>query len=136
MKTLSAPVILLIDDDPIGVQTRTAVLECNGYRVLTAKTADEGLRLFREQKIDLVISDHFLRGSDRRGTALAEEMKRLKPDFPVMILSGAAEVPEGVEHADMFVTKLESIPVMLEDIAKLLQSHRTMRKSSHLRRSA
>jgi DNA-binding NtrC family response regulator len=115
----SNSVILLVDDDPIGIRTRTAVLERNGYRVVTASTAEEGLRVFREQHIDLVISDHFLR--DKRGTALAEEMKRLKPDVPVVILSGAAEVPEGVENADLFVTKLESIPVMLEEIARLLR---------------
>ena len=110
---MNAPVILLVDDDPLGLQTRTAVLESNGYRVLIAHTAEEGLRVLQGQQVDLVISDHFLR--DKRGTALAEEMKRLKPDVPVMILSGASEVPEGIEKADIFVTKLETIPVMLEE---------------------
>ena len=116
------PVILLVDDDPIGIQTRTAVLERNGYRVLVASSATEGLRVFGERQVDLVMSDHFLR--DKRGTALAAELKRLKPNVPVVIFSGAAEVPEGVENADMFVTKLETIPVMLEDIAKLLRRQR------------
>ena len=115
-------VILLVDDDPLGIQTRRAVLERNGYRVLTASTAEDGLRVLREQHVDLVLSDHFLR--DKRGTALAEEMKRLKPHVPVAILSAAAEVPEGIEKADTFITKLEEIPVMLEEIARLLKSHR------------
>ena len=115
-------VILLVDDDPLGIQTRRAVLERNGYRVVTASTAEDGLRVLREQHVDLVLSDHFLR--DKRGTALAEEMKRLKPNVPVAILSAAAEVPEGIEKADTFITKLEEIPVMLEEIRRLLKSHR------------
>lgn len=117
----TSAVILLIDDDPIGIRTRTAVLERNGYRVLIASTAAEGLRVFSEQRVDLVMSDHFLR--DKRGTALSAELKRLKPSVPVMIFSGAVEVPEGIEKADAFVTKLETIPVMLGEIARLLRVH-------------
>ena len=117
--TSPAAVILLIDDDPVGTQTRTAVLERNGYRVLIASTAAEGLRVFSEQRVDLVMSDDFLR--DKGGTAVVAELKRLKPRVPVMIFSGAAEVPEEIENADAFVTKLETIPAMLEEIARLLQ---------------
>lgn len=117
--TSPAAVILLIDDDPTGTQTRTAVLERNGYRVLIASTAVEGLRVFSEQRVDLVMSDDFL--GDKRGTALAAELKRLKPNVPVMIFSGTAEVPEGIEKADAFVTKLETIPALLKEIARLLQ---------------
>jgi DNA-binding NtrC family response regulator len=116
------PLILLVDDDPIGIRTRTAVLERNGYSVLTASTADQGLRVLRNKDVDLVMSDHFLR--DKRGTALAEEMKRIKPDVPVMIFSGAAEVPDDVGKADVFVTKLEAIPVMLREIERLLHLHK------------
>lgn len=117
--TSPAAVILLIDDDLIGSQTRTAVLERNGYRVLFASTAAEGLRVFGEQHVDLVMSDYFPR--DQRQTALAAELKQLKPRVPVMIFSGAAEVPEGIDKADAFVTKLETIPAMLKEIARLLR---------------
>ncbi len=56
-------------------------------------------------------------------------MKRLKPDIPIVSISGAAEVPEGMEKADMFVTNLETIPVMLEEIARLLQPARRKPKA-------
>ena len=56
---------------------------------------------------------------------LSEEMKRLKPHVPVMIFSGAAQVPEDIEKADVFVTKLETIPVMLEEISRLLHLHQS-----------
>lgn len=69
--TFPAAVILLVDDDQIGVQTRTAVLECNGYHVLTAHTAEQGFRIFREQHVDLVMADHFL--SDKRGTSARQD---------------------------------------------------------------
>ena len=119
---MPARIILIVDDDPLAVQTRIAVLERNGYCVLLAPTAEDGLRVFKEQHVDLVLSDHFLR--DKRGTALAGEMKRIKPDVPVVIFSGAAEVPEGIDNADRFITKLEEIPVLLEEIAMLLKRQR------------
>lgn len=114
-------VILCIDDGVIALQARTLVLQHSGYHILTALSAKEGMALFRRRHVDLVLTDHFL--DDCPGTALAAEMKRLKPDVPVAILSGATELPEGVEQADLFISKLEPTSVVLERIGELL--HKT-----------
>jgi len=112
-------VILCIDDQLACLLSRTLVLESEGYSVLSALTAEEGLKLFRENAIYLVISDHLL--SSITGTQMAAEMKREKPSVPIIILSGVTEIPEGVEHADLFLSKLETPVEVLRQISGLLK---------------
>ncbi len=114
-----APVILCIDDDLVAVYVRKLVLEQAGFHVSTASTAEEGLEIFKSTSVDLVLSDHFLQG--KAGTEIAAAMKALNPDVPIVILSGAAEIPPGIEYADLFLSKLEPPPVLLSTINQLLQ---------------
>ena len=113
--------LLCIDDNAMALQIRKLVLESAGYAVLTATDSATAMRLFSSEHIDLVVSDHFLqRGT---GTQLAALMKRLKPEIPIAIISGAVEPPEGMEYADLFICKTESPPEVLRQIAELLEGH-------------
>jgi FixJ family two-component response regulator len=67
----------------------------------------------------LVISDHLL--SSITGTQMAAEMKREKPSVPIIILSSVTEIPEGVEHADLFLSKLETPVEVLRQSSGLLK---------------
>jgi hypothetical protein len=49
-------------------------------------------------------------------------MKKLKPDVPIVIISGLVDAPEGMEHADLFISKADSPPEVLQKIAELLNS--------------
>jgi DNA-binding response OmpR family regulator len=57
-----------------------------GYRVIVASSAREGIRLFSVEKIDLVVLDYWMDGM--KGTAVAEEVKRINSKVPIVILSG------------------------------------------------
>jgi signal transduction histidine kinase/DNA-binding response OmpR family regulator len=65
--------ILLIDDDPAFVQLLAAYLERAGFAVATATTADQGQRLARERRPDLIVLDRLL--PDRDGFDLLTELK-------------------------------------------------------------
>ena len=78
-----------------------------------------GLEAFRQSPVDLVIADHFL--SAKTGTEIAKEMKALKPSVPILIVSGSAEEPSGIEFANGFLSKGESPDVLLDAIARLLE---------------
>jgi DNA-binding response OmpR family regulator len=112
-------VILCIDDEQAALRVRQLVLEYAGYRVLTATNGAAGLELFREQHVDLVITDHLLPG--QTGSQVAREMKRLKPEVPVAMLSGLAERPEGGEAPDAFLTKGGPVPEFLASVGSLLR---------------
>src|SRR6266853_1557669 len=112
-------VILLIDDEPTSLSCRTLVLQSEGYSVLTASSAEEALRVFRENHVDLVMSDHLL--GSVMGTEVAAEMKHIKPDVPVIIYSGVIEIPEGADCAYLFLSKTEPVAVMLQEISAVLK---------------
>jgi len=112
------PLILCIDDADIALRVRKLLLGHEGYNVLTASSGEDGLELFKQNPIELVIADHFLSG--KTGIEIAREMKELRPEVPILIMSAAIDKPEGMEFADGFLAKGESPDVLLETIAQLL----------------
>ncbi len=112
------PLILCIDDAEIALRVRKLLLAGAGYSVLTASSGEEGLEVFRESPVELVIADHFL--SDKTGAEIAKEMKEFKPQVPILIVSAASEEPDGLEFADGFLSKGEGPDALLESIARLL----------------
>lgn len=97
--------VLCVDDEVGALNLRKTMLESHGYRVLIALNAEEALKVFDREDIDVVLTDHLLKGR-RTGTTLAAEMKRHKPNVAVAIYSGVAEAPEDIAKADVFITKL------------------------------
>ena len=84
------PLILCIDDSEMGLRVRKWLLASVGYEVLTATTVEEGFELFKKNPVVLVIADHFL-GAES-GPEIAREMKHLKPEVRILIVS--AELDE------------------------------------------
>jgi CheY-like chemotaxis protein len=117
------PHILCIDDAEVGLQVRKLIFEHAGYEVTTAVSGDEALHIFRNETIDVVIADHFL--SDQTGTELAREMKELRPEVPILLVSAATDKPAGLEFVDGFLSKGEPPQTLLDAIARLLKSHRS-----------
>ena len=116
--TSSQPLVLCIDDAEIALRVRKLLLANAGYSVLTASSGEEGLELFKQHPIELVIADHFL--SDSTGAEIAREMKGFKPEVPILIVSAASEEPGGLEFVDGFLSKGEGPDTLLESIARLL----------------
>ncbi|HYN16063.1 MAG TPA: PAS domain S-box protein [Terriglobales bacterium] len=114
----NAPVILCVDDDSTGLRFRQLMLEAKGYRVLLATSAQQGMEVFQSNAVDLVITDHLI--GRAMGTAMAAALKRLRPDIPIIILSGSSNPPEGTENADVFVCKSEGPEVLLHRVSALL----------------
>src|SRR5579864_5131680 len=105
------PLILCVDDAEVALRVRKLLLSSAGYQVLTAASGEEGLQLFTQNPVELVIADHFL--SDTSGAEIAREMKELKPEVPILIVSAAAEPPPGMEFSDGFISKGEGPEALL-----------------------
>lgn len=110
--------ILCLDDEPVGLAVRATVLRYAGYTVLAASSPEEALHILADQHVDIVISDYLLQ--DCTGTQVAAAMKQIRPQIPILILSGLVELPEGMEYADCFLSKVEPPPVLLNTVAELL----------------
>src|SRR5216684_5247616 len=109
--------ILCVEDNKTHLRLRKAVLERNGYFVVSATNATQAMRLFRESPVCLVLTDHFLRRTT--GTELAAKMKKLKPEVPIVLYSG--HIPESLNNVDCFIHKGDSVGHFLSMISNLVQ---------------
>lgn len=84
---LSPSVILLVDDDPdVRSLTRT-FLEHEGYSVFSSGDAERAVQIFRSlPQIDLLVTDLYMPG--RSGLELARELKAIRNEVPVLLISG------------------------------------------------
>jgi CheY-like chemotaxis protein len=110
-------VVLCLDDERGALAVRSLLLQSAGYVVLSANNAEEALRLFRNSHIDLVLSDHVLKGTS--GSEVALKMKSIRPQVPIVLYSGKLDqdVPA---HVDAFISKDVSPTDLLIEIARLL----------------
>jgi CheY-like chemotaxis protein len=115
--------ILCIDDDLQGLKVRGILLESMGYKVLTEPDAERGLRTFQNHAVDAVVMDYQMPGMS--GGDAAVEMKRLRPQVPVLILSALQWLPEGApsEAIDGFVQKGEPLGVLARRIEQVMSGH-------------
>lgn len=61
---MSAPIVLIIEDNPLNVELAVDLLEANGFQVRSTLTAEEGLRVAREILPALILMDISLPGMD------------------------------------------------------------------------
>jgi CheY-like chemotaxis protein len=115
----SSQTILCVEDNKAYLRLRKAVLEREGYIVLTATTGTEALAILRQEQVCLVLSDHMLRGTS--GVALAGRMKKMKPHVPVVLYSGQA--PDEMNNVDCFISKGESVANFLSIISSLIKRY-------------
>jgi CheY-like chemotaxis protein len=88
-------VILTIDDDPDFLDAIRLFLEANGYIMTEAKSAEEGLNVYKKTKPDLILVDLMMEEIDA-GAGLAKELRLLGNKVPVYLLSGAGDEIAGI----------------------------------------
>ena len=118
-RMLSPKTILCVEDEQLQLQLRRVLFESAGFHVLQARSASAAMEVFRSHHVDAVVLDYWL--CDRNGTAVAEEMKRLRPRIPIVMLSGFASLPgEGVV-VDAWLRKAEAEPErIVNEVTRLI----------------
>jgi len=125
IETLRDRRVLLIDDDPIQLRVREAVLRDAGLPVDVATTADSALALLRSSSADTIgaiVTDHIMPGTS--GAVFVRQLRDLRPDIPVIVISGMAEAEDEYEGLDItFRTKPCPPPELISLVRQKL--HRT-----------
>lgn len=77
MTSTPAKRILIVEDNALNLELATEVLGAHGFIVLQARTAEEGLRLARSDRPDLILLDVRLPGMDglRAVRSLKEDVR-------------------------------------------------------------
>ncbi len=111
--------VLCVDDEMIGLRVRRIMLESHGFRVLTATNGRQGIALFEQNEVDLVVLDFYM--PDLNGGEVAAELRRRRPGVPIIFLSAYFSLPsDALEMADAFITKGEPPEVLIEKIEQLM----------------
>jgi CheY-like chemotaxis protein len=110
--------ILCIDDDDGMLGYQKALLERRGYKVLTAASARQGLRIAAACAIAAVIVDYHM--PEMNGHEVATEIKRLTPQVPIIMLSSDEEIPQhALKAVDAFVSKNDAPSRLLPVITRI-----------------
>jgi DNA-binding response OmpR family regulator len=82
--------VLLIDDSPVQLCVREAVLRDAGFEVCTATTAESAQTLLQSEpaggSIGVIVTDHILPGAS--GAEFVRQLRELKPLVPVIVITG------------------------------------------------
>jgi PAS domain S-box-containing protein len=108
--------ILAVDDDILVLMNTAAMLEDLGHSVVEASSGERALAALEGQRFDLVITDFAMPGMT--GLQLAERIESVCPRTPVVLASGYAALPNGLE------TELPRLPkpFFQRDLEKILAS--------------
>ena len=115
--------ILSVDDEQDIRELLQESLGMRGYRVSTAANPDEARKIAKADRPDLIILDFQIEESD--GFVLIDEFKKLYPNIPLMLLTGAVfgkgAVREAIEKkVSSYLDKTASLSQIVGEIQRLI----------------
>jgi len=127
--------ILIVDDEKAIQTSLQGVLEDEGYRVGAVGTGSEALGRLAEEVPDLVLLDIWMPGMD--GLEVLAEIKRLRPDLAVVLISGHGTIETAVKATKLgaydFIEKPLSLEKTLLTVARAVEHSRLERENRELR---
>ena len=129
--------ILIIDDEVDMLMLLRMIIEDNtDYDVETTNSPTEGIKLFREEDYDLVITDLKMPGLD--GMDIFDEFKGLKPEVPVIMITayGSMETSDEALRKGVaeFITKPFRKDSILFTIKRVLELASVRRENVELKK--
>jgi PAS domain S-box-containing protein len=123
--------VLFVDDEESIARLGCTMLERLGYTVTTSTSAPEALALFRAApaRFDLVITDHTMPAMT--GETLAQEMRRLRPELPVIVCSGFSHTMNADRAQALGLDAFLLKPFLHRDLALAVRRVLDHRTQSH-----
>ena len=118
--------ILIIDDEQNITVMLQRFFERNGYHVVTANDGVEGIKKFKENHIDLVITDIIM--PEKEGVEVIFELQRFNSDCKIIAVSGG-----GYLSPDDYLSTVEEIGVSAT-FTKPFDTHELLAKVEELLR--
>jgi len=111
--------ILLIDDEINQLDILSGFLRKKGYRVLTSSSGEEGIKIFKNNLIDIVLSDFKM--PDKNGLEVLEEIKKINPEAGFIMITAHGTVENAVKAMRMGAEDYISKPIDLDELELLLE---------------
>lgn len=129
--------ILIVDDEPDIRRLIAQILGDEGFQTASAANSKEVFAFLDQRKPDAVILDVFLQGSDLDGLGILEELRRLYPRLPVIMISGHGTIETAVSAlkrgAYDFLEKPFSSERLISLLKRALEVYRLREQYEELR---
>ena len=118
------PAVLVVDDDPLVRESLADLLRELPLAVLEADSGEEAVAMLgRRPDIRLLVTDIMMPGMD--GRRLAAAARRMRPDLPVLFLSGLERPNDG----EAFLAKPVSACTLLSMVHRMVSQVEPLRQS-------
>lgn len=128
--------ILVVDDDPSILKVIVMRLESEGYEVLATTSAHQARPMIEQASFDLALLD--LKLAEGNGIQLMEELHRVNPELPVIILTAHGSINSAVEAikkgAYSYLTKPFDYQELLLQIKKYTETRKLSDEVNRLRK--
>jgi len=111
--------VLVVDDEALTLRTIGRGLSAEGFEVFTAESGEEGLKVFNEEKPDLILLDIVLPRMD--GVEVLRQIKAAAPASIVVMMSAYHMVDRAVEAMKLGAYDYLIKPFHLADLTATLQ---------------
>jgi DNA-binding NtrC family response regulator len=133
---MTRPRILLIDDDVEMVRLLQEELAGPGFDVVPATSGEEGLRLLREQPVDVVVTD--LRMDRTDGMEILRAAADLRPEAKVVMITAFGSIPSAIAAmragAFDYLAKPFEVEELVLAVQKAVEDARLRRENVLLRK--
>lgn len=123
---MAEPLVLVVDDEEGIRESLSGIFQDEGCEVLTSGSGEEAIEIVNEQNPRLIFLDIWLPGID--GIQTLEEIKALRPDLPVIMISGHGNIEIAVKATKIGAYDFLEKPLSLERV--LLVAKRALEKQS------
>jgi DNA-binding response OmpR family regulator len=119
--------VLLIDDNPLQLTVREAILRDAGFQVSVATTAESALATLRvlPDRIGVVVTDHVMPGCT--GAELVQQIRAVNDWLPIVVLSG---LPEAENEYEGLNVVFRSKPFPPSELIELVRASIERREGS------
>lgn len=119
LEPLGSLSVLIVEDEEVALDALRMSLERRCRKVITAKSADEGLRSFKRENIDVVVADVNLE-SNTDGIDMAQNIRKFSPDVPIIFMTAYSDDEKIEKMVALNTISLIKKPLDLDEFFVLL----------------
>ena len=113
-------VVLYVNESPKARRRLTSILEDRGFQVETADGALEALELIRGKGFAVTLVDYQM--PEMSGAQLAQEIRRLDPALPIILISGLSFLSAGeLVHVDAHMGQGSTLEDLTDTMRALIE---------------
>lgn len=112
--SLSPRTILVVDDEDMVRNVISRLLGVRGHHAVAVSSAHEALDRLDEEEWDLVLTDQGMPGMT--GRELAHQIRKVKPDLPILLLTGDTDIDVNPAEINRVLTK----PFKINDVQAVI----------------